>query len=252
MPNRYLAIGDSFTEGVGDWDEARPNGVRGWADRVGQELIALGDWSYANLAIRGKKIGQVIEEQVPAGLELKPTLVTCYAGGNDILRPSVDLDALVARYAETMARFKAQGADVALFTAFDTGASKTFSATRGRSAIYNELLREAAADCGFALIDFWRMKELQDWRMWDEDRLHLSATGHQVMAANVLAALEKADDVVIPELDEAPILSRVEALRNNVSWARKHLVPWVGRRLRGVSSGDGMTPKYPHFVTQLT
>ena len=74
---RYLALGDSFTEGVGDPDPGRPNAVRGWADRVAEQLCAAGaDWGYANLAIRGKKIRQVVAEQVPAALELRPTLVT--------------------------------------------------------------------------------------------------------------------------------------------------------------------------------
>ncbi len=35
---RYVALGDSFTEGVGDPDPARPNGLRGWADLVAEEL----------------------------------------------------------------------------------------------------------------------------------------------------------------------------------------------------------------------
>ena len=38
--NRYVAIGDSFTEGVGDPDPLRPNGLRGWADRVAEVLAA--------------------------------------------------------------------------------------------------------------------------------------------------------------------------------------------------------------------
>ena len=70
--------------------------MRGWADRVAEQLCAADPrWGYANLAIRGKKIPQVIGGQLDAALALRPTLVTLYAGGNDILRPSVDIDSLM-------------------------------------------------------------------------------------------------------------------------------------------------------------
>ena len=86
--SRFVALGDSFTEGVGDDDPARPNGVRGWADRVAEQLGAADPgFGYANLAIRGRKLRQILAEQVEAAVELKPTLVSIYAGANDILRP---------------------------------------------------------------------------------------------------------------------------------------------------------------------
>lgn len=251
--HRYVALGDSFTEGVGDWDESRPNGVRGWADRVAEELLSLGDWSYANLAIRGRKAPQIIAEQVPAALELRPTLVTCYAGGNDILRPSVDVDDVVARLIDGILPLQAQGAEVLLFTAFDSGtSSKTFAATRSRYALYNELLRDAAEEQGLTLVDYWRMKEFQDWRYWDEDRLHMSSYGHQKMALNVLELLGRSSSAELADLPEAEVKTRLKVMEENLRWTRRHFVPWVARRLRGVSSGDGLTPKYPQLVTDLT
>jgi lysophospholipase L1-like esterase len=62
---RYVAIGDSFTEGVGDPDPTRPNGLRGWADRVA-EVLAAGDpgFGYANLAIRGRKLAGILDGQL--------------------------------------------------------------------------------------------------------------------------------------------------------------------------------------------
>ena len=92
---RFVALGDSFTEGVGDDDPTRPNGVRGWADRMAERLAAAdAGFGYANLAIRGKKLRQIMAEQVDAAVELKPTLVSIYAGANDILRPRIDIDDL--------------------------------------------------------------------------------------------------------------------------------------------------------------
>src|SRR6187397_2071644 len=62
---RYVAIGDSFTEGVGDPDPTRPNGLRGWADRVAEVLAQqTDDFGYANLAIRGRKLDAILAEQI--------------------------------------------------------------------------------------------------------------------------------------------------------------------------------------------
>ena len=244
--SRYVALGDSFTEGVGDWDASRPNGVRGWADRVAEQLIlADGSWEYANLAIRGRKLQQVLAEQVDAAVELEPALVTIYAGGNDILRPKVDIDALVSAYDAGIAALRASGAAVLVFTGFDSGRAPVFGATRGRTALYNELVRESADRHGAELVDYWRMKELQDERYWDADRLHMSPAGHILTAKRVLEVLRRTDAIDLPELEALPARSRVEQLRRDAQWARAYLGPWVGRRLRRVSSGDNLSPKYP-------
>jgi len=113
--SRYVAIGDSFTEGVGDPDPTRPNGLRGWADRVAEvrdDRAGASGFGYANLAIRGRKLHAIIAEQLDAAVALEPDLVTVYAGANDILRPRVDLDALAADYDEALGLLSATGARV--------------------------------------------------------------------------------------------------------------------------------------------
>lgn len=88
--NRLVCLGDSFTEGVGDEDPSSPNGVRGWADRAAGQLAANDQgFRYANLAIRGKLLGQILAEQLEPALALNPDVVTLYAGGNDLMRPKV-------------------------------------------------------------------------------------------------------------------------------------------------------------------
>lgn len=249
---RYVALGDSFTEGVGDWDPSRPNGVRGWADRVAEQLALADDsWGYANLAIRGKKLRQVIDEQIEPALALEPTLVSIYAGGNDILRPKVDIDAIVQSYDSAIGRLRASGAAVLVFTGFDSGQSPIFGRTRGRTALYNELVREAADAHGAILVDYWRLKVLQDERYWDVDRLHMSPAGHILTAKKVLEVLRATDALDVPELDTLPARDRIQRLRHDARWAREYLGPWVGRRLRGVSSGDNLSARFPSLV-QLT
>lgn len=246
---RYVALGDSFTEGVGDEDATRPNGVRGWADRVAEQLVlADPSWGYANLAIRGKKLHQVLGEQVDAALAMNPTLVTLYAGGNDILRPKVDIDAIVSAYDAGIAKLRTSGAAVLVFTGFDSGNSPVFGRTRGRTAIYNELVREAVDNNGAVLVDYWRMKNLQDERYWAVDRLHMSPAGHMLTAKKVLEVLRGTDAIAVPELDQLPARNRVEQLRRDAQWAREYLGPWVSRRLRGVSSGDNLNPRYPDLI----
>lgn len=242
---RYVALGDSFTEGVGDWDPESPNGVRGWADRVAEQLIfADPSWSYANLAIRGRKMRQILDEQIDAALALQPSLVTLYAGANDILRPRIDIDALMQEYDGGVARLRASGADVVLFTGFDASGSAVFGKTRGRTAIYNEWVREIADRHSATLVDYWRLREFQDWGYWDVDRMHMSTAGHTLMAARVLEAMKSSHRIDLPELDTRPSLTRLEQVRADAQWAREYLTPWVGRRLRKVSSGDTLTARY--------
>lgn len=248
MPfHRYVALGDSFTEGVGDPDPARPNGLRGWADRVAEALAADAgdDFGYANLAIRGRKLPQILAEQVEPGLALRPDLVTIHGGGNDVLRPKVDIDALAAAYDEAVGRLRASGATVVVFTIADPGPGGVFGALRGRMAIFNEWVREIADRHDATLVDMWRMRGWKVSEVMDEDRLHLNAVGHQAIAIAVLDALA-ADHALTPlPLPEVPTLSARAQRAANLAWARQHAVPWVQRRLTGRSSGDGVEPKRP-------
>jgi lysophospholipase L1-like esterase len=247
--HRYVAIGDSFTEGVGDADPTRPNGLRGWADRVAEVLAAqTDDFGYANLAIRGRKLDKIVSEQLQTAIDLKPDLVTIYAGANDILRPAVDLDALVATYDEALGKLVDTGAKVVVWTAFDTGGAKVFAALRARFALYNELVREVADRRGLTVVDFWRFREYREWRMWDADRIHMAPAGHQQMAIRVLDALGIVHDLEPLPLGDPGTTHRKAQIRGQALWLRDHAVPWVQRRLTGKSSGDGIEPKRPTLL----
>jgi lysophospholipase L1-like esterase len=247
--DRYVAIGDSFTEGVGDPDPTRPNGLRGWADRVAEVLAQHSpDLGYANLAIRGRKLGRILEEQLEPALALRPDLVTSYAGANDIIRPRVDLDRLAEAYDETVGKLAATGATVVLFTAFDPGGSAIYRPLRGRFALYTEAVREIAERHGTLLVDFWRMREYREWGYWDTDRMHLGPAGHQRMATAVLDTLGVPHRLEPLPPTEHPVLTRSEIRAQNLDWARTHAGPWVHRRLTGRSSGDGVAPKRPTLL----
>lgn len=244
--HRYVALGDSFTEGVGDPDPARPNGWRGWADRLAEVLAGqTDDFGYANLAIRGRKLPAIIAEQVEPAVALEPDLVTIHGGGNDVLRPKVDLDALATSYDEAVGRLAATGARVVVFTIADPSNSGVMRMIRGRTAIFNEWVREIAEKHGATLVDMWRIRGWKVEEVMDEDRLHLNAVGHQSIAISVADALgvDHGLEPLVPVT--APLLSPREQRAADLAWARTHLVPWVHRRITGRSSGDGVSPKRP-------
>ena len=246
---RYAALGDSFTEGVGDPASDVPNGVRGWADRVAAELARINpDAEYANLAIRGRKLGPILAEQVDSALAMSPDLITIYAGANDILRPRVDLDDILAAYDRGIARLAASSARIVMFTAHDPGGWPLFRSLRGRFAIYTEGVREIADRRGATIVDFWRVAEYRDSRLWDFDRLHMSSAGHQRMAIEVLDTLAVEHELTPLASEPLPGLTAAQRRAANRRWATEFAAPWIGRRLRGTSSGDGLSPKYPEMT----
>ena len=233
---RYVALGDSFTEGVGDPDPDRPNGLRGWADRVAEVLGArTDDFGYANLAIRGRKLPAILDEQLEPAFALEPDLVTIYAGANDILRPRVDIDALAERYDDALGRIAATGARLVVFTAFDPGGSAIYRPLRGRFALYNEFVRQSARRHGADVVDFWTLREYRDWRYWDADRMHMGPAGHQRMAIEVLDTLGVDHDLEPLPLVDVPTTGRGEQLRENLVWVRSSALPWQHRRITGRS-----------------
>ena len=137
---RYVAIGDSFTEGLSDPDPEVPDRYVGWADRLAHHLDAVAaaehlPFGYANLAVRGRRLDDVVGPQLDAALTMQPDLVSMVGGGNDLLRPSVDLDDLAERLEQAVVRIRGTGADVLLASPTDTRDAGLFKALRGRHAV---------------------------------------------------------------------------------------------------------------------
>jgi lysophospholipase L1-like esterase len=244
--SRYVAIGDSFTEGIGDPEPGVPGGHRGWADRVAEVLAAQHpEFAYANLAVRGKLARQILDDQVEPALELHPDLITISAGGNDVIRPGTDPDDIARRLEQAIIRLRSDGATVVLFTGVDVGFSPVFRSIRGKVAIYNENLRAIAARHGCVIADQWALQTIQDPRMWSPDRLHLNALGHHEVARLVLHALDVDNDLKPLQPEPLPARRWRQARTEDLAWAREYLVPWVMRRVRHQSSGDHISAKRP-------
>ena len=250
---RYVAIGDSFTEGVGDPEPTSPNGFRGWADRVAEVLSKqVDDFAYANLAVRGKLIGQITADQIDPALALSPDLITFSAGGNDVIRPGADPDAVAQQFEDAVVRLSGGGATVVVFTGIDTAFTPVFRGIRGKVAIYNENIRAIADRYDCIVADQWGLREVQDMRFFDDDRLHYNALGHHEVARMVLRALNVPNDLQPMQPDPLPLRTWREARAVDVMWAREYLVPWVLRRLRHQSSGDEVTAKRPDPLPVIT
>ncbi|MDV9192601.1 SGNH/GDSL hydrolase family protein [Streptomyces sp. SR27] len=247
----YAAIGDSFTEGVGD---PGPDGTYvGWADRfavlLADQLPEHDAFRYANLAVRGRLLDQIVAEQVPRAKELAPDLVTFCAGGNDIIRPGTDPDDVAERFERAVAELTSAVGTVMVTTGFDTRDVILLKHLRGKIATYNGHVRAIADRYGCSVLDLWSLKSVQDRRAWDDDRLHLSPDGHTrvaLRAAQVLGMPVPAD----PDQAWPPVPPRgtLEVRRDDIHWAKEYLVPWIGRRLRGESSGDHVEPKRPNLM----
>ena len=242
----YVAIGDSFTEGVGD--ELPDGSVRGWADLValGLALATSDPVSYANLAIRGRLLAPIASQQMDAAIALHPQLISINGGGNDIMRPRVSINGIADELLESVDRAVASGCHVLLVS----GANPTRHIPLGARIEVrgNEL---AAAVRGYlprdhvTWVDNWGDTELTDLRYWARDQLHLGPLGHRRVASTVLAALE----VPIPDFGEAP--ADPPRPRTSAYW-REYVLPWIGRRLTGRSSGDNREPKSAQLTVVKT
>ena len=250
MYARYVALGDSSTEGLDDPDGA--GGYRGWADRLAEHVARHSPGlQYANLAVRGRLVRQVRDEQLERAVALQPDLATVFAGVNDVLRPKVDLAAVVADLEEMYTALRGVGATVLSITVPDP--SRVMPVARRlapRIAAYNAAVRQAAERTGVLLVDVGSSDVADDPRLWSEDRLHANALGHARIAAGLAHALglPDADPSWSEPLPPAgrrplPVVARDEA-----RWVRTHFAPWVLRRVRGRSSGDGVQPKRPELL----
>lgn len=251
--HRYVAIGDSQTEGIGDGDDV--TGYVGFADRLAARLAELNpELLYANLAVRGKLAGEIHAEQLAPALDLRPDVATVVAGVNDVLRPRFDPDAVAGHLEAMFASLTRAGATVGTVTF--PNVAKIAPLTRPllpRVLALNARIRASAARHGVHVVDAFQVPVTTDARIWSADRIHANSVGHQRIADSMAhaLALPGADDSWTHPLPELPRPPRLTVIRTELAWLSGFLGPWLGRRLRGVSSGTGRTAKRPELTRFL-
>ena len=245
---RFAAIGDSFTEGVGD--DLADGSARGWADRVAAGLAEAegGPISYASFAVRGRELAEIVTDQLDAALALSPppTVLTLNGGGNDLLRPRTDLAHLVHLTARAVQRCADAGVRLVLISGADpSGGIPLGRVVRRRGEALTAGIAELAAAHDVTFVDAFHDTELHRPGYWSPDRLHLDAAGHRRVAGLVLAAIlgGPVEHVPGPAPTDPP-----RSARDEWGYYREHVLPWARRRLRGVSSGDGITAKHPQWA----
>lgn len=246
---RYVAIGDSQTEGLWDGDDAV--GLLGFADRLAAMIDALHPGlHYANLAIRGKRITDVLTEQLPEALAMRPDLITVCAGMNDVIQPGRSFGRALADLDHLHAALGASGATV-VTTTFPNVAQflPLGRLVSTRLARINAAISDAAGHYGFRLVDLYNAASMRELDTWAIDRVHASTKGHILFAAAAAEALNLPDsnhDWADASADPAG-LSFSAGARGHLRWAHESFVPWIWRRLRGRSSADGRVPKRPRL-----
>lgn len=252
MPHyeRYVAIGDSTSEGLDDPDGR--GGYRGWANRLAEYIAARqGSVLYANLAIRGRTTRQIREEQLERAVAMRPDLATAVSGTNDLLRGRFDLDAIGKDIEAMQSALIGAGAKVLTFTLPDMRdvmpLSRLFDARRVQ---LNRRLREVSAHTGAIVADMDVHRIASDPRVWSGDRLHANSLGH-ARIAEALAYHAGYTEVGMTWAEPLPnpqMRTSFGLVKAEVAWMRLHFLPWVWRHMRGISSGDGITEKFPELV----
>lgn len=247
LPLRYVAIGDSLSEGVGDepWSDGSP---RGWTDRLASLLTAhYGNERpihYANLAVRGYKTAQVVDTQAQTAIDMRPDFVTLTAGMNDIMRPRVDFDSLKSALVGLVEPLTSAGARVFVVPIPNiAGVSPAGPLINTRRLRLNAIYQYLADDYGVMPLTNTTNSVFEDPRAWDEDRLHLATLGHERLACAAAASFGLPVDFDF--LDAPQGEKPLRTLRTEADWCRKHVTPWIYRRLTGKSSGDGRVAKRP-------
>ena len=245
---RYVALGDSSTEGIDDPDSA--GGYRGWSQRLAERIDAAqhGGLLYANLAVRGLTTRQVREHQLSAAVAMRPDLATVFCGTNDVTGRRFDLAGVAADLAALQRTLVDQGATVLSFTLPDlTPLMPMARLIAPRIAALNTALAEISRESGAILVDFAAYPVATDPRLWSEDRIHANSAGHTRIAEALAQALglPGSNDAWREPLATPLAQTRRQWWAAEARWVRRHLLPWLWMSLCGQSTGDGHRPKRP-------
>ena len=245
----FVAIGDSFTEGVAD--DPGDGVYRGWADLVARRLAELEPGlRYANLAVRGKLIGQIAEDQLYRAAAMRADLASVAGGLNDAMRPGSDIEAVCALIEKCASVLSEASGTLVLFRSIDFArrmpSAKRFQAKADR---INACVDQIAETYGAVTVDLHGARVFDDPRLWAVDRIHLTGEGHRRVAEAVLEALGHEPRFAWREpLPPARRPLPGAKTWSDVRWLVTFLVPWIKRRLTGRSSGDGVPPKRPELT----
>jgi lysophospholipase L1-like esterase len=243
---RYVAVGDSSTEGLDDRDG---DSFRGWADRLAEHVAATSpDLLYANLAVRGRSAAEIRATQLAPAVAMRPDLATVVAGMNDLLRSQWDAKRVAAEVGEMVSALRGVGAEVITFTIPDVSRRMRLgSLLTAKTDALNVEIRDIARSTGARLLDLASYDLAHDSRMWAPDRIHGNPEGHARIAAALAHLLELPGSTAGSLTEQLPKdpRSRRAKIVEDVTWVARFVAPWALRRARGRTTGDGRSAKRP-------
>jgi lysophospholipase L1-like esterase len=247
---RYVAVGDSSTEGLVDPDGR--GGYRGWSQRLAERIAAgQGGLLYANLAVRGTTTREIIEQQLARAIDLRPDLATVFSGTNDVMRARFERAAFARDVLAMQRALRAGGATVLTFTLPDLSpllpVARLF-ATRIRDM--NAAVRAACTETGTRLVDFAAWPVATDERLWNADRIHANPAGHARIAEALADALglAGANGAWREPLPALPRRHAAATMAHELDWITRYLLPscagaLVPRRWRGTHAVTAATSR---------
>lgn len=185
--NRFVAVGDSITEGYG-MDPVEGVAPICWVDRVARALEIP---EVHNLGRRNLRAREIRETQLERAVALEPDLVSIAAGPNDLLH---DLDGIEAELEPIYAAF--EGVDVFTFTYMDITRSGLLpddgvAWLQPRMEELHGVVRELAARYGALVVDIYGDPESRRADFFSSDLKHANARGHAYVAERTVTALTK-------------------------------------------------------------
>ncbi|TLS40091.1 SGNH/GDSL hydrolase family protein [Streptomyces montanus] len=231
-PLRFVALGDSLTEGVGD---PVGDGWRGWAALLADGLApADAPVEFTNFAVSGAQTRDVLERQTPAALAVRPDVASVVIGVNDTLRCTFDIHALTARLDKVYAAFRAENVVLLTVCLPDPGSMLGLPGAMAkplarRQRAVNTVVHALSERHGALHLHAAEGEWLKDRAMWSADRLHPGERGHRQLALrfhSVLAEEGIATGVAPSPDPEFPVPTRLASLR----WLATAGTGWVARR----------------------
>ncbi|KUO11229.1 SGNH/GDSL hydrolase family protein [Streptomyces sp. DSM 15324] len=244
---RFVALGDSLTEGVGG---PAGDGWRGWAallagglaeDAAGSSRAGAagpaasgGAVEFTNLAVSGAQTRDVLERQLPAGLGLRPDVVSVVVGVNDTLRCTFDIHAVAARLDTVYAAFAEQGAVLLTACLPDPGAMLGLPGALARplarrQRAVNTVVHALSERYGAVHLHAAEGAWLTDRAMWSADRLHPGERGHRQLAVRFHALLAEAGLATGPAPSPEPERP-APTTSASLWWLATAGTGWVARR----------------------
>jgi lysophospholipase L1-like esterase len=247
----YVALGDSLTEGLGDFDFEISRFGCGWADRLG-ELMARAaheageGFKFANLALRGSSMLQILTAQLEDALKLNPDVVTIMAGANDFMRSKKTHPELRALLRGAIMRLHEQGTHVVVANTVNPVHLQIFRPLAHKARAMSDLIESVAAEFEVPVLNIFEIQEFKNLELWCQDLVHFSGYGHIKIAnkaAGLLGIEHGFDEIAVHEM-----IGPERGVAATYRWLIRDVVPFMIRRIRRTNSGDGLEPKHHKYV----